>query len=113
MGLDLRVYIDKYCGTMNEYFLGTESLSFYRDYDLFDKIREFNSKLITEEKIKFSEYSDTGLFERSDDPYGGPLTFVKAGQFSKISYTKNSWNNAVLQFLKLLPSETIVILYWY
>lgn len=104
MGRDLRVYIDKYHGMMNEWFLGTETLSFHRDYDLFDKIREFPSRPITDEKIKFSEYSDTGLFERS---------FVRAEVFHEIDYVPNHWNNSVLNFLKSIPSETIVILYWY
>jgi len=112
MGLDLRVYIDKYHGKMNEWFIGSESLSFHRDYGLFDIISNFPAQPITDEKIKFQEYNEDGIHVRNTDPYGEPLTFVRAEAFKEIDYVPNQWNNSILLFLKSLPSDTIVILYW-
>ena len=49
------------------------------------------------------------------DPYGAPLEYLIAGEIDKqldnLSI-KSQWNRAIIVFIKYLPHETPIILFW-
>lgn len=125
MGLDLTVvpvkHGDRYC-----WWLGYDRLSLDRDYYLFEQIESRGRQEPDEpiEKVcnpqpipddfKFEWYGDEGLTEETTDPYGGNLTFIRAFEVHKLDVSKSSkWNQAIIEFLKLLHPQTPIVLWWH
>jgi len=133
MGMDLTLYPfscwDTYSRDWNEgkhvHFLGFDRLNFSRQYHIFSQINEEvmgPNKLpaVCKPKplpttVRFSNYEDEGLKERKTDPYGSPLTYVTAGELSKVKPRKETgdWNKAILTFISSLPAEMPVLLWWH
>ena len=125
MGLDLTVCPIKYGERDSfDWWLGHERLGFEREYDLFEQIESRGRQEPDEpiEKvcnpqpipphIKFEWYGDEGIEDRKENPYGEPLTFVRAFEFLKVQ-AKNPWNKCVVDFLKSLPPQTPIVLWWH
>lgn len=121
MGLDLAVCPIRHYEL--DWWLTTERLSFDRDYDLFSYIancgRGSNQCICNPfplpERKRFEYYTDEGIKGMTKDDYGAPLTYVLAGEFRDIplSFYFSIWNKAVLIFLKALPIEIPVVLWWH
>ena len=125
MGLDLTVCLISYPNTW--WWLGNNRLSFDRCYYLFeqimnrgrqepeDKIEQVCQPKPLPPDVKFDWYGDEGIEEEKTDPYGDPLTFCYAHEFNEIKTDENigPWNNAILIFLKSLPPNTPVVLWWH
>jgi len=91
--------------------LGYERLSLtYQDYDLFDRIKAEATPI----DGMLMSYEDEGIKDRSDDPYGTPLTFLTAHRLAKHfdGIGMEAWDMAVLAFVKALPPSTRVVLWW-
>jgi hypothetical protein len=119
MGLDLTLcpiqYDDE--GIWRAY----NRLSLCRDYYLFSRFSNIGRtevKPVTKpsplrDNITLLWYNDDGLEKRRDDPYGTPLTYVEACEFNKIdTVCLNPWNRAVIEFIRSLPEDTPVVLWW-
>lgn len=125
MGLDLAVCPVKYADHL-EWWLGFERLSFHRDYDLFEQI-DSNGRQEPDEPIEkvcnpqplpegveFEWYGDEGVRKETQDPYGSDLTFVRAFEFHKVDVSKSHpWNKCIIDFLKSLPAQTPIVLWWH
>lgn len=59
-------------------------------------------------------YGDEGLEERKEDPYGQPLTFMSAHTIARHlgAAPLRGFDAATLAYVKALPPETRVILWW-
>jgi hypothetical protein len=81
-----------------------------QDYDLFDRIKEDAVPLVG----GVLWYDDDGIEETKEDCYGDSLTFILAHTLvRRIGDIKlGIWDSAVLAFLKSIPAETRVILWW-
>lgn len=104
--------------------VGYSRLSFHRQYELFacftDMGTEYAKPAIKTSKMSLPVYvyEDEGIKERTKDPYGSKLTYCLAGEFNKIDvafedYPYCQWNKAIIEMIKLLPSDTPIILYWH
>ena len=112
MGVDLRLHPMKY-HTM-DWWLGTESFSLDRDYELQFQVKRCASKLIPSTK-RVQLYKDHGVSNTTEDAYGELLRYAEAGELAKCSLSKNAspWNRAAWEFIRNLPPETPVILWWH
>jgi hypothetical protein len=123
MGLDLTAVIDRY-GTvpgMQALPLGYDRVSFQRHQEFFTLIQ---SKLETHPLPPGAElwwYGDDGLEKRTTDPYGVPLTWCWSSEFQKLDGVTllelqrglTPFNGALLLFLKHLPPEVRIFLWWH
>jgi hypothetical protein len=110
MGLDLTVLPNRYYDhpRLGD---GYNRLAFWRDSELFDAIQKLPSSPLKPEQ-NFAFYKEEGLDYSKTDAYGKPLQYVEAEQFANI-HSDNAWNEAVLAFLRSLPSKMSVVLYWH
>jgi len=120
MGLDLTVAPIQF-HTM-DWWLANNRLSFDRNYALFSQIAPIgrgDGKLVCKPKPlpegkRLDWYADEGCKQVTEDPYGTPLTYVPAAEFRKVKPKgTNDWNKAILAFLKTLPPDTPVVLWWH
>lgn len=125
MGLDLAICPIKW--QSSGWWLGFDRLGFERDYGLFEQIMnrgrqnpEDNIQQVCRPKeiaddVKFDWYGDEGIEKKTThDPYGDPLTFCYASEFHKINTDHcGDWNKAVIEFLKTLPIQTPIVLWWH
>lgn len=120
MGLDLRI--------LPVYDIGadfsTDVISFDRDYILFDKIARMSKKygieignkgihcfLSTDGKCDKPHYGKT-----AEDPYGDKLRYLTARllKIAMFDYrTESPKNKAVMAFIRELPDDLEVYLYWH
>lgn len=110
MGIDLAVLPNRYYDAPN-LGDGYNRLGFWRDYELFEKIRALPSRRLEPER-EFAYYGDEGIENTHTDEYGKLLEYVEARQFVGI-HSDNQWNEAILIFLQSLPLKMPVVLYWY
>lgn len=110
MGIDLVVLPNRYYKhpTLGD---GFNRLGFWRESELFDRIRTLPSRKLETER-DFVYYNDEGIDDCKVDAYDQPLCYVEARHFFGIC-SGNQWNKAVLIFLRSLPPEMPVVLYWY
>ena len=122
MGLDLTVAPIKY-GDSDKWWLSYTRISLDRNYELFgmiaDKGRDTAKPILQPrllpDGVKFDWYEGDGIKTRVDDPYGGKLTYVLAGEFLKIQVPSNSgtWNRSVIAFLCSIDPKIPVVLWWH
>jgi len=92
-----------------------DSLMFVGDYRIFEQIQETVPTHPLPEGVKLEVYSEGGIEHRRNDSYGDELTFVLAGDLKKIQWPTTElqpWNRAIKAFIKALPNDTCVILFW-
>lgn len=126
MGLDLCFYVVANGDNPGNSWYPTAKLDTDRDYSLYDAIKELSKETLPLVGIKFS--CDNGDDRRPDgerkygratvDSYGDRLTYTTAGILSSLCYPDFIWslsevNQATLAYLRTLPSNWIVVLYWH
>lgn len=113
MGLDLTIAVDDYHG------LSTPStytrLAFHgRYYHLFDALEKQASPV-----GKILWYGDDGLKEVTTNPYGTPILSIDADEMiALIDSHKNAdelgtWDVAVVAFIRALPPDTAIYLWFH
>jgi len=101
-----------------------DRLGLNRNYELFAQIDEEKSRMPAIEAVcdpkdipqgkRVHWYGDDGLKTITEDPYGCGLTYVDAREFANVEPGETGdWNKAVLAFLKALPPETPIVLWWH
>ena len=126
MGIDLTVCPVKWDNTT--WWLLHERLGFNRNYELFAQmgmggVEDEDGNLLQSvfedspipEGVRVEWYGDEGIEIRTTNPYGEPLTFVRAKEFRKVKTDKTigKWNLSIIKFLQGLPAETPVVLWWH
>lgn len=99
-------------------FLAYTRIGMERESLLFDRIMELPSKPMP---VPVKWYHDKGIKPETNDPNGKPLRFVLAKDLGTIAdchhdnyYWCNSRTNmGALTFIRMLPPESIVVLYWH
>lgn len=109
-----------------------ERIEFDQDYVIFGQLHDF-SEWITKEgmdskipqkphiipkpiplNLWLNLYDDDGLEKTREDRYGDELTFVFAKQLKHLKIRGTSAKNkAIKAFIKLLPNDTPIILFWH
>lgn len=110
MGIDLAVHPNRYYDQPN-FGDGFNRLAFRRKRELFDRIRTLSSRKLEAER-DFVYYDDEGIESAKVDGYDDPLKYVEAQHFANI-HSDNQWNEAILTFLRSLPPQMPIVLYWY
>jgi hypothetical protein len=115
MGVDLKVLASHFRERRGE-FLPTATLRFERDAALFAQLtRDAAPSLVRPlpAGLKVGLYEDQGLVYVDADRYGQALTFTTPADLRNLRPTDDSaWNRAVLAFLRALPPDARVVLYW-
>ena len=116
MGLDLTLYPIRYADL--PWWLATESLGCERQAALFRRVEQVESDPLPKvvgKPVSFKVYKDEGIVEAKTDSYGTPLRVAKAGNLAKAALPAAEmypWNRAAWAYLKVLPPDTPVVLYW-
>jgi hypothetical protein len=128
MGLDLTLCPNPFSNLGIEWdgrFLAYDRISLKRNYTIFAQIcPEINRDWNMREKqrcnpkpmpVPVAWYNDEGIETITEDAYGKPLTYVTAGELSKIKVPKDTsdWNKAVFALIRSLDPETQILLYWH
>lgn len=99
--------------------LATTTLDLDRDYRLFEKLPGYtrdghDGGPAPVVDFSVGVYRDDGLKRTREDAYGDPLRQVTAGELAKVDTSETSaWNQAAFAFVRALPPETIVVVYWH
>ena len=112
MGLDLRIY-PEYGKNTNSSF---SMLDFDRDSHLFNEISVLGEdKAIEVGRVGLSCYNDKGFSKIEYDAYGNRLKSVYAYELASImdSCGVEYTNRAISEYLRYLPKETQIFLYWH
>jgi len=89
-----------------------ESLRLDRDYDLFGRLRACPSR----EAIPVDVHTDDGWRRTTTDPYGDPVRYALAGDLAAVlpaDVSTSPWNDAVIAFVRALPADVPVYLWWH
>lgn len=117
MGIDLTLAPIK--NAHGSWWLAYDRLRLDRYYDLY---REFGMDGYTSISVydvivnQFDWYDDEGIVSDKLDPYGEKLKYFFSDEISKIDVNQlelSTWNKAVIEFIKSLPKQTPVVLYWH
>jgi hypothetical protein len=95
-------------------------LRFDRDYSLFGQIININKSkpiikpLAIPPQLWVEIYEDEGLNRTRTNNYDNGLTFVYAYELKKLKLSKNvsAINRAIMAFVRKLPDDTPIILWW-
>jgi len=95
----------------------TASLLFDRDGRLLAQLhREATPCLVRPlpAGLKVRHHEDDGLKCDDTDRYGKPLTYTTSTELRRLKAPEDlaPWNEAILAFLRTLPPEKRLILYW-
>jgi hypothetical protein len=118
MGRDLTVCPLRSPGHATPPVLLYDRLRLIRNYSLFDVILTFPSQPLPEGEGGRREamiYEDDGILTVATDKYGEALRWVRAAEFHDDrldGVETGEWNRALIGFLRALPPETMVVLYW-
>lgn len=124
MGLDLALIPIQYHTNLRLWYGGTR-IQCDRDYDVFAQIPgchyrgpEYARKPVARSRqlgaVELSTWTgDEGWAHVEEDPYGTPLEYILAGHLAKVNVDKASpWNQACFAFIRALPKDTPVVLWW-
>lgn len=110
MSTNLTLVFDRY-GCERDSLLAFERMRLdWQDYDAFDRLKS--------DAIPFVNgvdwFGDEGLEHSTTDDYGFPLTYVSAHTLAQhlSQESLRGWDAAALAFLKALPPDTKVVLWW-
>lgn len=117
MGVDLTIAPDRWSlpqGGERDWWLANNRLDLLRNYHLYDQIKALPSSPL-EPDTTFGWYGDDGVERETEDAYGNPLRYVRAGDLGTIPDQPDypAWNRAVLAFVRALPPETRIMLWWH
>ncbi len=116
MGIDWTVLASYFREHRGE-FLPTASLRFERDHRLFAQLSADATPPLVRllpPGLQAGVYRDAGLTFTATDGYGKPLTFATPGDMRALRLPGDltPWNCAVLAFLRALPPDNRLILFW-
>jgi hypothetical protein len=116
MGFDLQVLASNFRARDGE-LLATASLRFDRDMRLLSQLdRDANPCLVhpLPDGLKVGHYNDDGLKFDNVDRYGNLLTYTTPTELGRLRIPTDfaPWNQAILAFLRNLPPDARVFLYW-
>jgi hypothetical protein len=116
MGFDLKVMASYFRERRNE-MLPTATLRFDRDTRLFSRLSSDAVPRLVHDlptDLTVGSYEDQGLIFTQTDGYGKPLTWTTPATLARLESPDDlsPWNNAVLAFLRALPEDTRIVLYW-
>lgn len=115
MGMDLRLYVISRFDTESSFprHLTDTVLDVPRNSELFAQIRSLPSVRQLEGSCFFASSWET----HHHDGYGNDLTSVTAGDLATLRESSelyfNPWLRAVFAYLRELPADTRVVLYWH
>lgn len=111
MGIDLKIYPLEAANRIDLWAQEYEHLMFHRDSDIFSQIGGYELVKVAIEPTPI-KYSCPDFLVK--DAYGEPLTWILASEFSKIKlpHDISQKNKAIFEFLKTLPKQCMIILYW-
>ncbi len=124
LDLTLIIYQYKLDGEVLENISGYNRIVLERDiYDVFAQINSrhnwpYNSttKAVCNPHPFVGEvrwYGKNGIENIRRDAYGEQLTFLSAGELTKVDASgSNYWNQAVFEMIKMFPPYITIILYW-
>ena len=123
MGMDLTVAPIRHYEN-NNWWLAHTRIDFERNYEIFaqisgehgrDKSAQVLQPIPLPPTVKFDWYEDSGLLTRIEDSYGGKLTYVVANDFHTVYIPANTgiWNRRLIEFLRGLPAQMPVVLWWH
>jgi hypothetical protein len=110
VSINLTLVFDRY-GFSRDSLLAFERMRLdWQDYEAFDRLKEDAIPL----QNGVDWYGDEGLRHTTTDDYGAPLTYVAAHTLAKhlSAAPLQGWDAAALAFLKALPQDTKVVLWW-
>ena len=110
MGLDLRLYPNRW---RSQRPLLSNAQVLDRNYELFDAIKALPAVAVPEAPLAYDD--DEGLKPTATDSYGDQLTQVWAGVLAGIpeeTWGRSEWNRAALAYLRTIPPDTPVVLWW-
>jgi len=110
MSINLTLVFERY-GINRDSLLAFERMRLdWQNYDAFDRLKADAIPL----PIGVDWYDDEGLRHSTTDEYGAPLTYVSAHTLANhlSSAPLRGWDAAALAFLKALPPDTKIILWW-
>ena len=116
MGIDLQVMASQFRERKGE-LLSTATLRFERDPALFSKLSRDAVPCLVQllpPDLKVGCYNEDGLVFVQADRYGQPLTWFTSSDLTRLDVPDgiSPWNDAVLAFLRALPEEIRIVLYW-
>lgn len=116
MGIDLKVMASSFRELQDE-MLPTATLRFERDSAIFSKLAADAVPCLVRRlpsDLKVGCYDDEGLVFRQNDRYGRPLTSLTSAELATLEVPDGTcpWNIAVLAFLRGLPEDVRIVLYW-
>ena len=119
MGIDLKLiittspeYLKEY---KPEYWLAQAVIDCNRNYDFFDKINELEHEF---KPLSVTIHASIGIKYKAykNDRYGKPLMYITAGKLAEHfkDVTLDDWpNDAALAYIRALPADLPVVLYWH
>jgi len=113
MGLDLTLVVNAYRSDDNMP-LAYERLRLDANYKMFDSIKDAGAvPLRANRELRW--YGDEGIERRQDDPYGDRITSIRAKQVADAMSTHKltDKNIAVFAYMKALPPDTEIFLWWH
>lgn len=116
MGVDLRLL--PFDADQGDFAYSHTMMEVGRDYDLHGKIRALKSMPVPSDFTSFCARGVDGeptYGKTSETPYGEQLEYVLAGHLAAIKLPRDAWYGvrAVWAYLKELPPQTKVALYWH
>jgi len=121
MGIDLRLLIES-MKTPNRDLCHT-IISLERDYELWERIKRLT---ICETDIEVCSWFGDNYGTKDNDAYGGKLTYTTAKDIVRrffvimpkmlglqLQHKSTPLNNAAMEYIKALPEETRIYLYWH
>ncbi len=116
MGIDLKVLASHFRERRGE-FLATAELRLERDPHLFSQLGLDSDPCLVRqipEGLRIGHYEDDGLHFDTADRRGDLLTYTTPAHLQCLQFAPDhgDWNRAVLAFLRALPPDTRLVLYW-
>jgi hypothetical protein len=122
MGLDCKLFPNPWGPRFREIhgnrMLATTRLPLDRHYDLFSQLPGYTREggdggAAPAVDFDVDVYEDEGIRSTRKDAYGTPLRCVTAGELAAVNTEDTSaWNKAAFAFIRALPPETLVVVYW-
>ncbi len=116
MGVDLTLVPERFAPS--DCMLGVTRFMLDRNSDMFNVLRKLPINRFSS-KFRYWKYGDDGLETVNRTPYDDPLTFLYASDFSELPADFNEeeelseYNSAVFAFIRKLPPETRILLWWH
>lgn len=114
MGIDLKLWPAP-LANIGSVHTTQVALHLDRDSALFDRVRGVRTVPVPFDWRVYDYFEDTGMERITEDAYGEPLTMVFAEKLAAVPLSDDTscWNRATWAYLRELPPDTPVVLYWH